>query len=67
MYDQIKQTLSRVGELMIKVSDGQTFELHLHNVEFDDQSQMITLDAGTETYWINADQVVYMWIHRVKE
>ena len=67
MYKQVKSTLVKVGELMIKTADGQTFELHLHNTKFDDASQVITLDAGNETYWINGDQVVYMWIHRVKE
>ena len=66
MYEQIKDKLTQAGELMIKVSDGQTFELHLHNTKFDDANKMIELDAGTETYWINADQVVYMWVHRVK-
>ncbi|GIW62692.1 MAG: hypothetical protein KatS3mg090_0518 [Patescibacteria group bacterium] len=67
MYNNIKQTLQKTGELMVKVSDGQTFELHLHNTKFHDETNLIELDAGAETYWINAEEVVYMWIHRVKE
>ncbi|GIW63334.1 MAG: hypothetical protein KatS3mg091_136 [Patescibacteria group bacterium] len=67
MYDKIKSALEKAGELMIKVSDGQTFELHLHNTKFHNDSRLIELDAGSETYWINAEEVVYMWIHRVKE
>ncbi len=67
MYKQVKATLQKVGELMIKVSDGQKFELHLHNTTFHDNSGLIELNAGAETYWIAGDQVVYMWIHRVKD
>ncbi len=67
MYKQVKELLKKSGELMIKVSDGQTFELHLHNVKFDDEAELIELDAGVETYWINGNEVVYMWVHRVKE
>ena len=67
MYQSVKQTLKEAGELMVKVSDGQTFELHLHNTEFDDRKELIKLDAGTETYWINGNEIVYMWVHRVKE
>ena len=67
MYNVVKNKLKETGELMIKVSDGQTFELHLHNVKFHDRERLIELDAGAETYWINGDDIVYMWIHRVKE
>lgn len=67
MYKDVKFALMKSGELMIKAADGQTFELHLHNVEFDDEKELIILDAGNETYWIDGNQVVYMWIHRAKE
>ncbi len=67
MYNLVKDKLHTCGELMIKVSDGQTFELHLHNVKFHDEVEVIELDAGTETYWIDGNEVVYCWIHRVKE
>lgn len=67
MYKNVKETLKKVGELMIKVSDGQTFELHLHNTKFDDEGEIVEIDAGAETYWINGNEVIYMWVHRVKE
>ena len=67
MYQKVKETLQSVGELMVKVSDGAKFELHLHNAKFHDKTEMIELDAGNETYWINGNEIVYMWIHRVKE
>lgn len=67
MYQNVKKKLKETGELMIKTSNGDKFELHLHNVKFDDQKKIITIDAGTETYWINGNEVSYMWIHRVKE
>ncbi len=67
MYQQVKDTLKKCGELMIKTSDGQKFELHLHNAKFHDRDKLIELDAGQESYWIDGQQVVYMWIHRTKE
>jgi hypothetical protein len=67
MYAHVKEKLKEAGELMIKISDGQTFELHLHNTTFHDKDKVIELDASSETYWINGHEVVYTWIHRVKE
>lgn len=67
MYAYVKSLLKEVGELMIKTADGQTFELHLHNAKFDDEHKVIVIDAGAETYWIAGNQLVYAWIHRVKE
>lgn len=64
MYDHVKKSLNKNGELMIKMSEGQTFELHLHNCSFDDENRLIEIDAGDETYWLNGDDVSYMWIHR---
>jgi hypothetical protein len=67
MYKNVKNALQKSGELMIKAADGQTFELHLHNVTFDDANELVVLDAGTETYWIKGQDIIYMWVHRVKE
>ncbi len=64
MYKQVKKALQDNGELMIMVSDGKKFELHLHNVKFDDANQLIFIDGGKEHYWINGEQVVYYWIHK---
>lgn len=64
MYDYVKTQLKEAGELMVKVSDGQTFELHLHNTKFNDEGRIIEIDAASETYWINGDEIVYSWIHR---
>ena len=66
MQEKIKKILEKSGELMIKVSDGQTFELHLHNTTFEDDN-IIVVDTGTEKYWIVADEVVYFWIHKKKD
>lgn len=67
MYQNVKKALKESGEVMIKVGDGQKFELHLHNTKFDDANKMIVLDAGVETYWINGNDIIYFWVHRVKE
>lgn len=63
----IKKTLKESGEVMIKTSDGQTFELHLHNTDFDDKNGLIVIDTGTERYWISSQAVVYFWIHKKKD
>lgn len=66
MYENVRDLLRKVGELMIKTADGETFELHLHNVEFDDVHKLIKIDAAAETFWVNGEEIVYAWIHRVK-
>lgn len=67
MYKKLKEALQKSGELMIKTSEGTKFELHLHNVKFHDESDLIEIDAGHETYWLDGNEVVYFWVHRVKE
>ncbi len=51
---------------MVKTSDGQEFELHLHNTTFDDRNEVIQIETGQETYWLAGSQIVYCWIHRKK-
>src|SRR3990167_9969343 len=65
MYKFTKTKLKAVGELMIKTADGVEFELHLHNVSFDDKNEVIEIDACSETYWINGNDIIYCWIHKV--
>ncbi|MEX1112626.1 MAG: hypothetical protein WEC84_04130 [Candidatus Andersenbacteria bacterium] len=64
MYEYIKSKLQQAGEVMIKSTEGQMFELHLHNTSFDDARRMIEIDAGTEVYWINGEEIAYAWIHK---
>ena len=64
MYKQAKKLLKDSGELMVKISDGQTFELHLHNTTFQDNTSTIIVETGGETYWINGEEIIYAWIHR---
>ncbi len=67
MYEFVKKTLKEVGELMIKTSEGTMFELHIHNVSFDDQNKLIIIETGVEKYWIDGNQIAYVWIHRKKD
>ncbi|MCS7093145.1 MAG: hypothetical protein NZL96_01795 [Patescibacteria group bacterium] len=67
MYQVVKSALLKNGELMIRVSEGTKFELHLHNVKFHDEEELIEIDAGHETYWISGREIVYFWIHRLRE
>ncbi|MGD9534552.1 MAG: hypothetical protein AB7V56_12385 [Candidatus Nitrosocosmicus sp.] len=63
-YENIKKCLDESGEVMIRLDNNESIELHKHNVKFDDASQEIIIDAATETYWIGADKVSYYWIHK---
>jgi hypothetical protein len=63
-YENIKKCLDKSGEDMIRLDNNEHIELHKHNVQFDDGSQEIIIDAGSETFWIGADKVSYYWIHR---
>jgi hypothetical protein len=63
-YDSIKNSVETNGEVMIRLGSGEELELHKHNVRFDDNTKEIIVDAGTEIYWVTADNVVYHWIHK---
>jgi hypothetical protein len=65
-YKAIKECLEKNGETMIKLATGEKLELHTHNVTFDDSKKEIVVDGGSEKYWIDANQVVYYWIHKEK-
>ena len=63
-YESIKDSVENNGEVMIRLGSGEELELHKHNVKFDDNTKEIIVDAGAETYWITAENIVYHWIHR---
>jgi hypothetical protein len=63
-YEALKASLDKNGEVMICLDTGEKLELHKHNVKFDDSTNEIVVDAGTETYWIGADRVSYYWLHK---
>jgi hypothetical protein len=63
-YENIKNCLDQNGEVMIRLDNNESIELHKHNVRFEDNSKEIVIDAGTETFWIGAEKVSYYWIHK---
>jgi len=63
-YDALKASVAKNGEVMIRLDTGEKFELHIHNVKFDDATKEVIVDAATETYFIGVDRVSYYWIHR---
>jgi hypothetical protein len=54
-YEGLKASVAKNGEVMIRLDTGEKIELHIHNVKFEDATKEIMVDAGTETYWIGAD------------
>jgi|GEM_PF-403679 len=63
-YDALKASVDKNGEVMVRLDTGEKIELHKHNVKFENTTNEIVVDAGTETYWIGADRISYYWIHK---
>ncbi|MGA9844208.1 MAG: hypothetical protein WBP64_12230 [Nitrososphaeraceae archaeon] len=63
-YKTLKASVAKNGEVMVRLDTGEKIELHIHNVKFEDSTEEIVVDAGTETYWIGADRVSYYWVHK---
>jgi hypothetical protein len=64
MYDNVKQKLHDAGEVMVLMDSGEEHELHLHNATFNDQDQLIKVDAADEIHWIAGDKIERYWIHK---
>lgn len=63
-YELIKKALDEKGELMIKSDTGEKFELHKHNVTYDDENKMIKIDAANQIFWVDPEKISYYWIHK---
>ena len=61
---QFKEILDEMGELMLMTDTGEKFELHKHNVQFDEQKDAIVIDASSETFWLDPTKIAYYWIHK---
>ncbi len=61
---QFKDILDDMGELMLMTDTGEKFELHKHNVQFDEQKDAIVIDAASETFWLDPAKIAYYWIHK---
>ena len=64
MYTFVKDALTKSGELMVQMADGQMFELHTQNTEFEDDPERIVINGGQNKYWLDGNEVLYFWIHR---
>jgi hypothetical protein len=61
---QFKEKLNKVGELMIMTDTGEKFELHKHNVQFNENEKVIEIDAASQTYWVSPEKIAYSWVHK---
>lgn len=62
MYQKLKESLKKNGELMLQFDSGETAEIHKHNTEFLEEP-MIKVDGDDETHWFNAEKIERYWIH----
>ena len=59
----IQQLVEEKGELMVMSDTGEKFELHKHNVKFDDSSGLVEVDGGTKKFWLIPSKIAYYWTH----
>jgi hypothetical protein len=63
-YQALRDSLDKNGELQIRLDTGEKMELHKHNTTFEDGTEELVIDSGTETFWIGTDRISYYWIHK---
>lgn len=61
--EQLQKMLNEKGELMVMSDTGEKFELHKHNVKFDQSSDLIEIDGGTKKFWLIPSKIAYYWTH----
>lgn len=57
------ELLQRHGELMVRV-DGEVYEIHLHNTNYEPGVDALVVDSGDGRYWIFGDAIQAVWFHR---
>lgn len=62
MYEKLKQSVKKNGEVMVQFDSGKEAELHKHNTEFL-EDPIIKVDADDKVHWFNAEKVERYWIH----
>ena len=60
---QLQQLVEEKGELMVMSDTSEKFELHKHNVKFDDSSDLIGIDGDTKKFWLILSKITYCWTH----
>lgn len=62
-YNTVKSELNSAGEILIVTDAGQSFEIHLDDIEFDDESECFRWDNGDERYVLSGDSVESIQVH----
>ncbi|MCV0411344.1 hypothetical protein [Nitrosopumilus sp.] len=60
---QLQKLVNEKGELMVMSDTGEKFELHKHNVKFDESSDLVEIDGGTKKFWLIPSKIAYYWTH----
>jgi hypothetical protein len=63
-YQALKDSVNTNGEVIIRLDTGEKIELHKHNVQFNDATGEIIIEAPAEKYFIHIESVSYYWIHK---
>ncbi|MCV0400068.1 MAG: hypothetical protein K5785_08755 [Nitrosarchaeum sp.] len=60
---QLQKLVEEKGELMVMSNTGEKFELHKHNVKFNESSDLVEVDGGTKKFWLIPSKIAYFWTH----
>lgn len=61
-FGRLRDALDEKGEVMVETASGETYELHKHNVEFEDEPY-VKVEADGALHWIDTTFVERYWIH----
>lgn len=64
MYQRLKEAVEGFGEVIVITDSGEEHELHKHNSEFKDDSELVKVDADDKIHWLNLEKVERYYIHK---
>ena len=59
ILNQFKDALNEMDELMIQTDTGEKFDMHKHNLKFNEDKGTIEIDGISEVFWICPEKIAY--------
>lgn len=63
----IKEYLEKWGEVIIRTSSGQVFELHIGDTSFDKENRVIKFTSADSKYVMDGDSIEVVQMHASHE
>lgn len=61
--EQVKAELERWGEVIVTLSSGQRFELHIGDTQFDLHNRLIRITSPAAQFVLDGDQIEHLEMH----